>query len=234
MTKRVFKDKAESIITDLLKTQHASLITKTDHSSGRYIRAILPPMFEARPNDKINYGIAFKIHPDKKIELGPYLYRIVCENGVIVSHERLNQELDIEDMLEFEIGPRILDAMEKCCTPITFETLHKYVMAATFQTGNLRHIFHRLSNFTQWSQRTSLYNHIVQRLDAVEQPSRYDLMNAITSLARDTFDQEMKWNLQKLGWTALAGIESSWNGKKEYTETNEEPTFESKLELDEH
>lgn len=210
MRTRAFKDKIESLITDLLKSHNATLFTKVDNEKHRYIRAILPQKIIVSPNDQINYGVALKIYKKNKIEIGPYLYRIVCENGVFISHERYSREITVDGLADFEIKSQILEAMEKCCSRNAFNYTRKYILESLQTPANLRLIFHRLSHFTQWSQRTSVYNHIIRRMDTLDQPTKYDLMNAITSLARDTIDPDLKWNLQKLGWDAVIGLDSAW------------------------
>jgi hypothetical protein len=227
MRTRAFKDKIESLITDLLKTFNATIFPKENNHTDRFIRAILPPLIQINHRDQINYGVAFKVHKNNKIEVGPYLYRIVCENGAVVNNEIFNQELSVNGLMDFEIKAKLLDAIDECCSLTAYKYAQKNILESTKVPANLRLIFNRLAHFTQWDQRTSVYNHIIRRLDMEEQPTKYDLLNAITSLARDTIDPELKWNLQKLGWDAVTGVGSNWIGNNKLTTKNNVTILES-------
>lgn len=218
----VFVNKVESIITDMLKRLGASRLQKENSPRATFIRALLPRQFAPAPGDQFQHGIAFAIWADKGIEVCPYVIRHVCANGMVISHTFLAAHVvDAKKIPEYDLSAKLMDAMIACGAKQLRDKIEKTVISSLEQPGNLRQVFHRLSSFTQWQQRTTLLNQIVKRLDPWDRTSLYNIMNAITSLARDSEDADLKWNLEKLGWEVLLGSQPTKVAR--YAKETEEP-----------
>ncbi len=174
-----------------------------DDSGQLYVRARLPQVKEVRRRDRVQNGVAM-CASGPVIQVHPYTFREVCTNGAIMprvigrqTFERIPEPAgDREvDRLCFEV----LEAISVSSSPETFagsiDRLKGTLLVHSIETEHLVLLSHMLSE----SMQREMLPEILRRLEASGESSAFAVMNAITSLARDTLDPPTRWRLEELG-----------------------------------
>jgi hypothetical protein len=164
-----------------------------------FLRATLPPLREVRLGDKLQAGVALRA-TENEAWIHPYVFRQVCRNGAIVAHALQSRHLEAGDFATTdETDAAIAEAVRVCCEDEAFAEASGDMNAARDKvadvTLNLLPVLSRLRP----ELGTQIFRMIVERFFDGEDASRYGLMNAVTSVARDTPDPEVRWNLEELG-----------------------------------
>ena len=165
-----------------------------------FVRGVLPPSIEVAPKDSVRGGVALSA-TDTDIYVHPYVFRIVCTNGAIMAKATQTRRIERD---EFALESSIRQAIGDCCRPESF------IMAAD-QIRSSREIaadmaimmaaFDRTRRGTMW---TRFFADILRRYHDAADTSAFGLMNAVTSVARDTREPEARWRLEVLGGTIPA------------------------------
>ena len=172
------------------------------YDDGRrlFLRSILPGAEEVRPGDRIQAGVALRV-TDSKIWVHPYTFRQVCRNGAIMaqalgSHEveRVEEEYAVEGVLA-----ELADAVQACAAPESFAaTMDGIRSAAARQADMVLNVMPMLARLSQ-QMAAEVLEQIAGRFLRERDRSAFGLMNAVTSLARDTREPEMRWRLEEFG-----------------------------------
>jgi hypothetical protein len=175
-----------------------------------YARAVLRDAIEVRPGDPIHGGVAVRTH-DTEILVHPYTYRVVCTNGAISA---------------FAAGSRVVERVEVAApTSVVEAVLHDLrdavrasaePSALRVSVGAMRSAAEREADMLLQllpvlphvppDVRARVLRTIVRRFEAEDDGSTLGLVNAVTSVARDTPDPEMRWRLEALGGGMLARL----------------------------
>jgi len=168
-------------------------------------RSVLPYVEEVRAGDRLQGGVALK-KCEEGVWLHPYLFRLVCQNGAIVA-----QTLDsrfIEDLLlqEQEAAVQaIREGVEACCDREVFaETMRKARSACEVEADLALNMLPLISRFSGPGN-AGLLPQIMERFFQEPDQSRFGLANAITALARDTRDPDLRWDLEEFGGGVAIG-----------------------------
>jgi hypothetical protein len=170
-------------------------------------RAVLPVSSEIRVGDQVNAGVAIRAMANE-IVVHPYTLRQVCTNGAIVVQalesqrfERVHAETTWS--LSYEASmvlTQVRDAVRSCATPEAFATIVGDMRLATSTDGEMAiHLLVQSKYFADDAARIASYLEIIDRYRAGDDRSAFGLMNAVTSLARDSRDPESRWSLEQLG-----------------------------------
>jgi len=164
-----------------------------------FLRATLPALREVRAGDKLQAGVALRA-TEREAWVHPYVFRQVCRNGAIVAHALQTRHLEVGDFATSEeADAAVSEAVRVCCDDEAFTDASGDMNAARDKvadvTLNLLPVLSRLRP----ELGTQIFRMIVERFFDGEDASRYGLMNAVTSVARDTPDPEVRWNLEELG-----------------------------------
>lgn len=172
-----------------------------------FVRSILPHAQEVKKHDRLKGGVALKACGGQ-VWIHPYIFRLVCKNGAVAAQTIASRQ--ISGFFEFDeeqmVG-EVREAVRACGAAEVFAasvdqirtTLEREMDLAL----NLLPLLGRISG--EDGQR--IMQQILKRFFDDNDHSRFGLMNAITSMARDTRDPETRWNLEKLGGAIpLAGL----------------------------
>jgi hypothetical protein len=174
-----------------------------DDGDRLFIRSILSLVREVRPGDRVQGGVALRV-AHECILVHPYVYRQVCRNGAIVAQALKTQRLErVESYAGGGEAPEVLaalrEAVQACLAEEVFAGFTEQMRSATEVEAdlvlNLMPMLSRLPAET----RGRLLADITQRFTAERDRSLFGLMNAVTSLARDTRDPETRWRLEEFG-----------------------------------
>jgi len=180
------------------------------YNDGRrlFLRAILPQVREVRSRDQVQGGVALRA-TDCQIQVHPYLFRQVCRNGAIMAQSlqtRLVQRLEETPFAapaEYEVAEILAEVQEvvrACCDREVFAANAEQMRSAVDLDADL--LLTMLPHLLQRAEilGTDVFPQILDRyLSGAEGQSAFGLMNAVTALARDTQDPELRWGLEELG-----------------------------------
>jgi hypothetical protein len=164
-----------------------------------YLRSILPLVREVRPNDQVQGGVALRAY-EGEVWVHPYLFRQVCRNGAVVAWATQSRHVEGLDQLATDVSAETLrEAVRACCAADAFTTAAEAMRtAADVHADSILALIPLLSRWpaAQWVQ---LLVQIEDRFRNEGDLTRFGLMNAVTSLARDTRDPDLRWRLEELG-----------------------------------
>jgi hypothetical protein len=175
-----------------------------DDGTRLFARSIRSRVSEVRPKDHMQGGVAIKA-ADSEISVHPYLFRQVCTNGAILAHAIEARQVANSDMLPTDdVSAALREAVQACSVDEAFDRAVGDIRTA-LQPGvdyalSMLPFLSRLPAMTG----TQVAIEILFRFHNQPDRSRFALMNAITSVARDTRDPEAKWRLEELGGGVLA------------------------------
>ena len=175
-----------------------------------FARAILPDEMDVRPGDRVHGGVAVRTH-DTEIVVHPYTYRVVCTNGAISassSGSRVVQRVELAAPTVVING--VLDDLRGAIhasgnSPALRQTVSAMRSASDHDADLLFQVMNALPHMPP-GVRASVLRTIVRRFDAEGDRSTFGLVNAVTSVARDTTDPELRWRLEEVGGGMLAWL----------------------------
>jgi hypothetical protein len=182
-------------------------VTDTFHDGQRlFTRSVLPHVEHVRPGDRVQGGVALKAI-DERVWLYPYLFRLVCRNGAIVAETLEARSLDDLHEQEPETALQaVRDGIEACCAPEVFlGTVRKMRAACEVQADLALNLLPMLSRISPGGH-AELLTRIMDQFFRAGDSSQFGLGNAVTAIARDTRDPELRWNLEDFGGGIAAGI----------------------------
>jgi hypothetical protein len=98
-----------------------------------------------------------------------------------------------------EAGDAVRRAVEACCAAEAFRVSAEQMRSATEMQADLAiTLLPHLSHLSAWAGGEVLST-ILERFFQDADRSRFALINAVTSVARDTTDPEVRWRLEELG-----------------------------------
>jgi len=186
-----------------------------DDGTRLFLRAVLPRIADVvRPGDHVQGGVALRA-AGPEILVHPYTFREICTNGAIHAHAIETRRVErvepvgswaaraaADDALD-----ALADAVRACAEPEVFRRgVDELRSAAEMAADHALMLMPFLARFGH-QQRAALAAGILTRFDARPDPDRsaYGLMNAVTSVARDTRDPEVRWRLEAIG-AAIAAL----------------------------
>jgi hypothetical protein len=188
-------------------TAAGGTVSETIHDGEcLFARAVLPGAREVRAGDALQGGVALRML-SREIRVHPYVFRQICRNGAILAHALQTRRLDAGDYVTSEEAEGALrEAVAGCCEDEVFVNAAEDLRVARGMvadvTLNLLPVLARMRPEIG----TQIFRQIVERFFDGEDASRYGLMNAVTSVARDTADPEVRWNLEELGGGIPVGL----------------------------
>ncbi len=195
------------ILTEEITAHSGSVIDTIQDGLGLFARSVLPGVDEVRPGDRLQGGVALRA-TESDIWLHPYVFRQVCRNGAIMAHAlrtRHLTELDWRDPWDAETALR--EAIQDCCEAEAFtESVREFRSATEVQADLTLNLLSLLSR--SGLQNTSgLLGQIMDQFFREPDRTRFGLTNAVTAVARDTRDPDIRWRLEELGGAIAAGVE---------------------------
>jgi len=195
-----------SIFTDQITAAGGS-VSDTFHHGGRlFARSVLPHVREVQPRDKVQGGAALRA-TEEDVWVHPYVFRQVCRNGAIMAHALESEHIEHLDWLPGEVAEsRLCEAVGACCAEEAFDTAAAGMQSAREAPIDLAlNLLPLLSHAAQHVPEFILQM-VFPRLMEEGDETRFGLMNAVTSVARDTEDPQVRWRLEELGGAIGAGL----------------------------
>jgi len=175
-----------------------------------FARAVLPAAADVRPGDRIHGGVAVRTH-DTEILVHHYTFRVVCTNGAIAVSpcgSRVVERVDLAaPSVEINAALDAFRAAVRACADrgALDESVRAMRAAGTHPADVMMHMLPLLPHMPP-GVRASLLRTIVRRFESARDRSVFGLANAVTSVARDTSDPEIRWRLEELGGAMLARL----------------------------
>jgi hypothetical protein len=162
-------------------------------------RSTLPGLRELYAGETLQAGVALRAE-GRSIWVHPYVFRQICRNGAIIAHALQTRHIEAEESTtKEEVTAEVCEAVRACSDDEAFTTAVADIQAARSKVAdvaiNLLPVLSRLRP----EMGTQIFRMIVERFFDGEDASRFGLMNAVTSVARDTTDPEIRWHLEELG-----------------------------------
>lgn len=187
------------------------------YDDGRYlyIRSVLPYSFKVTKKDKIHGGLALK-STTTELWLHPYLFRLVCRNGMIAASTMQSVCMEYDSFSDGEEGGEELAVeipwvIRNCARKEFFEEAAERMQGIRRRSGVDWAVDIELKFLSMLSTghgdgfNRKVIREIRRRFEVEEEKTLYGLANATTSMARDTRDPALKWKLEKLGWQIVRG-----------------------------
>jgi hypothetical protein len=181
-------------------------IAGTYHDGQRlFTRSVLPWVKEIRPGDRVQAGVALKAS-NEAASLNPYLFRSVCRNGAIITKMLAARSLEDLGRQAPDVSLQSLrEAIDACCSKEVFlETVRRGRAASEMGADRALLWLHFLTALLAGAHTHPMFS-IMDRFSRGGDHSLFGLANAITSVARDTEDPELRWNLEESGGAVLVG-----------------------------
>jgi hypothetical protein len=190
-----------TIFAEQIVAQGGRVTDTFDDGARLFLRAVLPAEQEIKSRDHVQGGVALRATEDD-VWVHPYVFRQVCTNGAIIARATQTRHIEQSDVSDAfgqeELAGAIRDAIRDCCAPEAFETAADAMRSSVHSPIDIAlammSMLSRLEGLGLEVQKSML-----QELMRVSDSSRFALMNAVTSVARDTRDPEARWKLEELG-----------------------------------
>jgi hypothetical protein len=184
-------------------TERSGRVTdRYDDGSRLFTRSVLPHVDEVRPRDRVQGGVALKA-TGSEVCVHPYVFREVCRNGAIMAHSLESRRLvsrpeDDPDEAAWELR----ETIAACCADDVFADSVGHMRSAGDQEADV------LLSILSWLSHLDpeIVSQIMDSFLGEGEQTRFALMNAVTSVARDRSDPEERWRLEELGGGIAARI----------------------------
>jgi hypothetical protein len=183
--------------TQEIESLGGRVVDSLEHNDNLYVRSTLDYEREVRRGDKLRAGIAMRAGPED-IRVHPYVFRLVCSNGAILSQATQTKVISLDDPCCDPIVA-VREAVRLCALPEAFEQSVLQARGAMEREADVMLLWLPLLARVSAQHFPSIFEMITRRLEEGRDRSRFGLMNAVTSTARDTRDPEIRWRLEELG-----------------------------------
>jgi hypothetical protein len=194
-----------AIFAEEIKARSGTVLDTFDDGSRLFTRSVFPWVREVRTDDRLQGGVALRATAEE-IWVHPYVFRTVCSNGAIMAHSLHTEHLTGLSLQTLEEANLALRAALQACSAIdAFSTAtREFRSALDTQVDLALNMLPALARMGP-GLGAGTFQRILERYFEDSDRSRYGLTNAITSVARDTRDPELRWRLEELGGGVAAG-----------------------------
>ena len=174
-----------------------------EHADVLMARAVLPHTREVRRGDRIHGGVALRVvGPD--IAVHPYVFRQVCRNGAIMAQVVGTRRLvrcdghDPEYMRQ-AVADGFAEAIRLSADERVFVENAEEIRASMNYDADLALMLMPVLSSLPEDVARQLVSTILGRFESDGDSTAFGLMNAVTSVARETPDPEQRWRLEEAG-----------------------------------
>ena len=184
-----------------------------DDEERLFARAVLPVDADILPGDRVRGGVAVRV-TGPELLVHPYTFRQVCSNGAIAAQAidtRRLERMESTGVLvpTYEASVTLTDfrlAVQACAAREAFTTVTNEMRSATqIEADMALHLMPILARMPG-NMAAEWVPQIFHRFTVATDRSVFGLMNAVTSVARDTRDPEARWRLEDLGGSIPARL----------------------------
>ncbi len=181
-----------------------------------FARSILARVREVLPDDRVQDGVALRA-TGGAVWIHPYVFRQICSNGAIREVWGMGRVGHIDLLDEEQAAARIREAVRACCTEESLTVVAEGMRSATEVKADLAvNLMPLLARLPVRDEAARLFGEIMESFVNDGDSSRFGLMNAVTSVARDMGDPELRWRLEEFGGAILSGrpLPSGFDGSR--------------------
>jgi hypothetical protein len=173
-----------------------------------FARGVLPANADVHLGDRIQAGVAIRA-TGSEILVHPYTFRQVCTNGAIAAHALETRRLERTPsagvyVATYDVAVTLTDlrlAVQASAAKEAFDrSIREMRSASDFEADLALQLLPALANMPQ-RLTAMLLPRIFHRFASGGDRSAFGLMNAVTSVARDTRNPGMRWRLETVGGT---------------------------------
>lgn len=171
-----------------------------DDGERLFGRSVLPGEREVRRGDALRGGVAVMMG-DREVRVHPYVFRKVCGNGAIMAQSVQTRriELPFDEDAHDRVVEEVRETIRACGEDEVFADDVAEIRSAVDREADFALTVLPMLDRLPEAVRVSMMGLIAGRFFGAAERSRYGLMNAITSLARDTSEPDLKWRLEEIG-----------------------------------
>jgi hypothetical protein len=190
-----------AVFTEEVAGAGGSVVNAIDDGNRLFMRAILPAEIEVKSNDRLQGGVAIRA-TEGEIWVHPYVFRQVCQNGAIIAHAAESRHLESAD---YSFDPdeamvaALREAVRASCSQEAFSTAADEMRSAVHSEVDIALTLMPMLSRLPADFAPEMLNTILDRFVKGRDNSRFGLLNAVTSVARDTSDPEVRWQLETIG-----------------------------------
>jgi hypothetical protein len=171
-----------------------------------FTRSLLPKVREVRTADQVQGGVALRTGKCE-VWVHPYVFRQVCRNGAIMAQAIQSRQVEIPEFTTPEDAAEDIQvAIRACCADEAFSVAAQQMRSA--REVHLDAVLNMLPFLSRMPAAAGgqIVQEILDRFFREADQTRFGLMNAVTSVARDTRNPEVRWHLEELGGGIAAGL----------------------------
>jgi hypothetical protein len=195
----------QAIFAEEVRAAGGSVSDTFDDGARLFTRSVLPGVRDVRPGDRLQGGVALRATgPD--VWVHPYVFRQVCRNGAIMAHALQSEHIEgLEYLPPEEAASAVREAVQACCAEEAFTAAAEEMRSAVgTPIDTALNLLPMLSHLPSGA-RAQVLGDILDRFSREADRSTFGLMNAVTAVARDSRDPELRWRLEELGGGIPAG-----------------------------
>jgi hypothetical protein len=189
------------VFADEITTAGGKVTETFDGERILYARSVLPGEREVRRGDNVQGGVALRA-TEEEIRVHPYVFRQVCKNGAIRAHAIQTRRIlraDLDESYGTELVTTLREAVRMCCADEAFRAGAEEMRSALELDADMALAILPMMAHLPRKEAARILESILGRHSEGRDRSRFGLMNAVTSVARDTRDPELRWRLEELG-----------------------------------
>ncbi len=190
-----------TIFTEEIAALGGSIPDTFDDGARLFMRAILPEEREVQPRDRVQGGVAIRATKDE-VWIHPYVFRQVCQNGAIVAHAVQTRHIDRTDFSydpDAELASALRESVRECCELEAFENATEAIRSSTQSEVDIALTMMPMLSRMPSEFVAEILGPVIDEFFKSERRSRFDFMNAVTAVARDLSEPELRWQLEKIG-----------------------------------
>ncbi len=175
-----------------------------DDGNCLFARSILPWVADVRAHDQMKAGVALRA-VDCEIAVHPYLFRTVCRNGAILAHAIETRRVENFDFrLREDVTGELREAVRTCCQEEVFTDATQNVRLTVHREVDVLLMMLPFISRLPSPRGADILRQIASRFFQDPDRTQFALANAVTSVARDTHDPELRWRLEEFGGGLLS------------------------------
>ena len=194
-----------AVFAEEIKTVGGNVSDVFEDEGLIFARSVLPEFTEVAPRDRVQPGVAIRA-TDADILVHPYIFRLVSAptGAIMVSralHSRhlVREGWFLDDQAESDLETTLRVAIRQCCQREAYTAPIGKLRSAADTAADMAITFSAFMSTHRGAISRTAMRDILLRYGQSHDRSKYGLINAITSVARDTRDPKMKWRLEELG-----------------------------------
>ena len=169
------------------------------YETDRYLvaRAKRPALRDVQAGDSLQGGVAIRAC-DGDVCVNPFVYRLICRNGAIMALALEARRMRASDFLSpTELEDSLRGAVRSCCAEHVLASQVEAIRKTRASRADLAIMM--MPFLSRHRDAMGILRMVFERFMGEDDHSTYGLMNAITSVARDTRDPDTRWRLEELG-----------------------------------